>query len=216
MAKKVEKLTKEEINKGRKSMVSDATASYSSSAKKTSKIFPSFFIDKISDKKIREVFEPFGLIYFDRFENKSGNCLYVVCKDFEVQLDDYYFNFSIDFSNEPQNEPLTDFSGKPIYSSFDKEAFFNYCSKLEITPEQALSEVITVNLFKGLDYARARKQEKTSYAQSAFAELPSSMKTLLKPIQEKTEAGIKATFNRQKFGDYNIEERIALDNRYDD
>ena len=215
MTKKVERVSIGELQKARQTANSTGVKMPDSSHAQNP-TNSSAFIKNISDTSIREAFKPFGFIYMDRISHNDGkgHFIYVVCNHFEATFDDY--NFHIDFV--PNNSIYTDkhnFYGEEIDNSFDLNAFSKYCEKLNIAPDHMIEETIILNLFKGSAYPEARRSFKMKEAKKAYAELPKNMQKLFKGAHEKVENGINSTFNKQRYGNHNIEEMLSVQLKYD-
>lgn len=216
MSKKIEKISKEELNVAKQNANTNGAVVPSSSHAKKSLVNSSTFVKTLSDNAVREAFKPFGFIYMDRIAHSDdkGHFIYVVCNNFETTFDDY--NFIVNFT--PNHEIFTekhDFYGEEIDNSFDFNAFAKYCETLNVAPDHMIEETIMLKLFKGSQYPEARKKYKLDEAKKAYEELPRNMQKLFKGAHEKVESGITATFNKQKYGNHNIEEMLSSQLKYD-
>lgn len=209
MTKKVEKITREELNNAKNqnngTIVPNVSAARQYPVCETSK-----YIGKLSDASIKGAFSKFGLLYMDRITHPDGigDYIYVVCNNFEAMFDDYTFNICFgDFRDMIDGN--INFFGEEVDNSFDIDAFSEYCQSLNVAPDGLIEETIISKLFSGSKYAEDRKSYKLKNSKRSFEKLPRNMQKLFKNAHEKVESGIKATYNKTKYGNYNIEDFIT-------
>lgn len=160
------------------------------------------YVEKLTDKEITDFFQPFGFIAMIR-ENFNGfPAIEVICEDFDIAISDYdvAVNFDIDKSSINPKNP------------FDFESFVEYCNTIDTTPEQALSEIIKINLLgqRFHSYGRTYEQKKQQQRKNAFESLPKSMKKLMKVVDEKKEAEISASATKLAYGDYKVDQQTNI------
>ena len=188
--KKKEKVSLEEILKARGS----ADFSVKEFAEKSSKIAStetSAFTDKLSDKEVVAFFTPFGYINHEKVKDSANSSFYHVnCENFEVLFND----FDAVVTCFPQYATFT--------SDFDYAKFARYCESIDTTPEQAIADLITADLFtpRFPSYAEKRRLHKSNQLNDAFYGLPAAMQKLLHSVNSKTRVDIKTMENKGKYG----------------
>ena len=92
-------------------------------------------------------------------------------------------------------------------SDFDFAAFAKYCDAVDMTPEQAIADMITADLFtrRFPSYTEARKSYKQNVASTAFAALPKKMQSLVGTTHEQANAQINSMAARGKYGTFDAE-----------
>lgn len=167
------------------------------SAENRGSLYSTEYIKKLHIDEIANFFEPFGFVAAAKIPSEQEpKFVFATCEDFQVVFSDY--NFVFDFDGGVKTR-----SAKKI----NMEAFKNYCASIEKTPEQVVSEMMTVQLFgyRFPSYSKNRLSVKQKESELAFDNLPSEMRKLLKLTKEQKESELVATFNKNHYGNYEID-----------
>ena len=159
-------------------------------------LYSTEYIKKLSLDEIENFFKKFDFTSCAKIPNdKDPKFVFVTCNGFQVTFSDYSFVF--DF-----NETLL--LPDQSKTAFNLEAFADYCSKIEKTPDQVISELMAVELFgqRFPSYGENRKKVKLAENRLAFEQLPKSMRKTLKIADEQKENEIRATADKLYYGDY--------------
>lgn len=191
----VSKLTNEELQAGRNEQ--KAHAEPSKKPANRASLYSTEYIKKLKLAEIEAFFDKFGVQACAKIPNEQDpKFVFVTCDDFQVVFSDYSFVFDFNTGLLNRDESTT--------PKFDMAAFKNYCDLVERTPEQVISEIMTVELFgqRFPSYAENRKRVKNEENRLAFETLPKSMRKSLKTANEQKENEIASTFNKLYYGDY--------------
>lgn len=195
----VSKVTREELQAERPYLAASKQSPASGEQQNANRasLYSTEYIKKLSIPEIEKFFEQFDVSACAKIpNNEDPKFVLVTCKDFNVVFSDYSFVFDFypgEFANTVKGEP-----------TFDYEAFKNYCDLTERTPDQVISELMTIELFgqRFPSYSENRKKVKMEENRIAFGALPKSLRKRLKTANEAKESQIASTHNKLYFGDY--------------
>lgn len=159
-------------------------------------LYSTEYIKKLPLAEIEKFFERFDVTACAKIPNeKDPKFVFVSCNGFQVTFSDYSFVFDFNDTLLIPDESKT---------KFNLNAFADYCLKIEKTPEQVISELMTVELFgqRFPSYGENRKKVKLAENRLAFEQLPKSMRKTLKIADEQKENEIKSTADKLYYGDY--------------
>lgn len=139
----VSSVSLEEINEIRSNM--PVVQQIKSAPKKTAPATSKLFIDKFSDSKIADFFEPYGYVSHER--NDSLGAVFVLCEDCHIIFDDFTVIA----------EPAMSFFTNNL--KFDFSEFASECEKINSTPSQAISDRLENEVFNKMPYYVERKKE---------------------------------------------------------
>lgn len=190
----VSRLTKEELQAERNSAPATPVADQPISNRAS--LYSTEYIKKLKLGEIEKFFERFDVQAVAKIPNEQDpKFVFATCNGFQVTFSDYSFVF--DF-----NETLL--IPDESKQRFDLNAFADYCTKIEKTPDQIISELMAVELFgqRFPSYSENRRKVKTQENKLAFEQLPKSMQKTLKTANEQKENEIASTHNKLYYGDY--------------
>lgn len=209
MAKpEIRKLTNEELKAINSMSEREKQSSFSDNAKKAnlrSDLYSNEYIKALKLSEVSEFFKPFGLLACAKIpktpnkirgtEVEDPAFIFVSCEDFNATFSDY--NTVLDFG-----ERL--FSADESENKFDMDAFKKYCDTLNISPENAIREMMVVDLFgkRFPSYGENYRAVKQKEAELAKEKLPKSMRKSIAPVSEKAELMVDSTANKLKYGTY--------------
>ena len=194
----ITKLTQDELASARPVQVAKSSATSVSDAPKENRasLYSTEYIKKLPLSEIEKFFEQFDVTACAKIPNEQDpKFVFACCNGFQVTFSDYSFVF--DFNETlllPDEEKQT----------FNLEAFADYCSKIEKTPDQVISELMTVKLFgqRFPSYSEHRKNAKLKEAKLAFDQLPKSMQKKLALTNEQKQNEILTTHDKIYYGVY--------------
>ena len=193
----ITRLTKEELAAEKSSSAaSDSAAVVSAPITNRASLYSTEYITKLSIDEIEKFFERFDFTSCAKIPNdKAPKFVFVTCNGFQVTFSDYSFVFDFNDTLLLPDQTKT---------NFDLNAFADYCTKIEKTPDQVISELMTVELFgqRFPSYGENRKKVKLAENRLAFEQLPKSMRKTLKIADEQKENEIKSTADKLYYGDY--------------
>ncbi len=192
----VSKVTKDELIAAQSSLAEQKPAEVSAPVKNRASLYSTEYITKLPLDEIEKFFEKFDVSACAKIPNdKEPKFVFVNCNGFTVMFSD--FNFCFEF-----NETLL--IPDETKTKFNLQAFADYCEKIGKTPEQIISELMTVELFgqRFPSYAEKRKRVKLAENRLAFEQLPKSMQKTLKIANEQKENEIMSTHDKLYYGDY--------------
>lgn len=193
----VTRLTKEEIAAEQSSSGANNQAPVvSAPITNRASLYSTEYIKKLPLAEIEKFFEKFDVTACAKIPNdKEPKFVFANCNGFQVTFSDYSFVFDFNETLLIPDETKT---------KFNLQAFADYCEKIGKTPEQIISELMTVELFgqRFPSYAENRKRVKLAENRLAFEQLPKSMQKTLKIAHEQKENEITSTYDKLYFGDY--------------
>ena len=193
----ITRLTKDEIAAEKSSSVAEKQAPVvSAPITNRASLYSTEYIKKLPLDEIEKFFERFDVTACAKIPNdKDPKFVFVTCNGFQVTFSDYSFVFDFNDTLLIPDESKT---------KFNLNAFADYCLKTERTPEQVISELMTVELFgqRFPSYGENRKKVKLAENKLAFEQLPKSMRKTLKIADEQKENEIKSTADKLYYGDY--------------
>lgn len=154
------------------------------------------YVSRLKNHDIVTFFANYGYINHEKFQDEAQkDFVRVSCENFDVIFSDY------DIAVQCFPEFMS------TGSKFDFAQFIEYCKAIDVTPEQAISDIIITDLLtaKFPSYAESRNVHKDNKSLSAFVKLPNSMRKLVKSVQEKVMAVNKLEGNKGKYGSFDIE-----------
>ncbi len=192
----VSKVTKEELQAERPYQAASKSAGADEQVSHRGSLYSTEYIKKLSIAEIEKFFEQFDVLACAKIpNNQEPKFILVNCKNFNVVFSDYsqVFDFNINPADARVSEP-----------KFDAEAFATYCDLTDKTPEQVISELMTVELFgqRFPSYSENRRKVKLEENRLAYAALPKSLRKRLKTANESKENEINSVHNKLYFGDY--------------
>lgn len=141
----VQSVSLDEINKARGTATQNASQQ---PVKKVSKKSKENYVDRITDKQIREFFAPYG--YFDHARNEKAGTIEVLCNDCMIIFND--FTVLADATNWYEVEDDR---------AFNFHDFFMLCSQLNTTPSRAIADRLESEIFNKMPYYVERKKQFT-------------------------------------------------------
>ena len=192
----ITRLTKEELAAEQSSSVAEKAAVVSAPIENRASLYSTEYIKKLPLAEIEKFFEKFDVTACAKIPNdKDPKFVFVSCNGFQVTFSDYSFVFDFNDTLLIPDESKT---------KFNLQAFADYCTKIEKTPDQVISELMTVELFgqRFPSYGENRKKVKLAENRLAFAQLPKSMQKTLKIANEQKENDIMSTADKLYYGDY--------------
>lgn len=194
---KITKLTKEDIAAAKGSSVAKTYATaISNPVHNRASLYSTEYITKLPLNEIKKFFEKFDVTSCEKIPNeKEPKYVVVNCNGFRVTFTDYSFAFDFNDTLLIPDESKT---------KFNLQAFADYCSTIEKTPDQLISELMAVELFgqRFPSYGENRKKAKLAENKQAFANLSQSMQKTLRLANEQKENEIISTANKLYYGDY--------------
>ena len=205
---KITKLTKEDIAAAKGSSVAKTYATaISNPVHNRASLYSTEYITKLPLNEIKKFFEKFDVTSCEKIPNeKEPKYVVVNCNGFRVTFTDYSFAFDFNDTLLIPDESKT---------KFNLQAFADYCSTIEKTPDQLISELMAVELFgqRFSSYAPRRREVKQKENKLAFNALPREMQKTLKTFHEKQEQSIDATYNKNYFGSYDISSTLSTSDK---
>lgn len=192
----ITRLTKEELAAEQSSSVAEKAAVVSAPIENRASLYSTEYIKKLPLAEIEKFFEKFDVTACAKIPNdKDPKFVFVTCNGFQVTFSDYSFVFDFNDTLLIPDESKT---------KFNLQAFADYCTKIEKTPDQVISELMAVELFgqRFPSYGENRKKVKLAENRLAFAQLPKSMQKTLKIANEQKENDIMSTADKLYYGDY--------------
>ena len=192
----ITRLTKEELAAEQSSSVAEKAAVVSAPIENRASLYSTEYIKKLPLAEIEKFFEKFDVTACAKIPNdKDPKFVFVNCNGFQVTFSDYSFVFDFNDTLLIPDESKT---------KFNLQAFADYCTKIEKTPDQVISELMAVELFgqRFPSYGENRKKVKLAENRLAFAQLPKSMQKTLKIANEQKENDIMSTADKLYYGDY--------------
>lgn len=150
------------------------------------------YLSRLKDTEIAEFFKPFDFISFNRGEEIGfNNMAVVVCNNFSVVFTDY--DIIVQFFNPTLPN-----------SSFDLNAFLDYCESINTTPEKAMADLVQINLLgqRFHSYNKNFTKIKQDERKLAFNSLPKSLKPMLKTLDQKREHELDGISTKLSYGDF--------------
>ncbi len=193
---KVSKVSREELAQASASLFG-VPQKTSAPAKPVEKRTDHSYIKKLSNDEIKNFFKGYGYLSHQKYKDDSDvDFAHIVCENFEIILND----FDLAVICKPEAASAS--------SNFDFPAFVSYCNSVDVAPEQAIADIVVSDLMtpRFPSYAERRRKHKDAQARDAFANLPKSMRILLKPLNEKVMAENSMMENKGKYGTFNAED----------
>lgn len=184
--KQIQSVTLDEINTARSESLQPTNQQIST------KKAPDY-LNKLKDSEIENFFKPFGFLAMVRGSDfGEDNMIGIACEDFDVAISN--FDVAVNFNQTTSKNS----------STFDIGAFLDYCDKIDTSPEKALADIIQIELLgqKFHSYNKNFIKTKQTERKQAFNELPTSMKKLVKTLDQKREHELEGISTKLSYGDF--------------